>query len=120
MAAVQGARVQVLDFLQHLRHPVGAEKRRAFAFFDLAHLLGHPRTLVEQLQKLFVQRVNLIAQRGQVGRGDGGLWLAHGCWWQKVAGALGLGFFKVLHVIDQGLHACQWHGVVNAGAHATD
>ena len=90
MAAVQGARVQVLDFLQHLRHPVGAEKRRAFAFFDLTHLLGHPRALVEQVQQLFVQRVNLVAQRGQVGRGHRCGGLAHGVCGLEGGGAWGL------------------------------
>ena len=105
MITVQGAWIQVLYFLQHLCHPVRAEKGRALAFFNFTHLLGHPRALVEQLQKLFVQCVNLVAQRGQVGRGDRGLWLAHGGALQKVSGALGLGFFKVLHVIDQGFNA---------------
>jgi hypothetical protein len=54
--------VGLCDLVDDLRHAVGAEERRAFGAFDLADFFGHMGALVQQVQQLFVQRVNLHTQ----------------------------------------------------------
>ena len=67
MGVLQGAGVGGLNLVDDLRHTVGAKKRRAFAFLDLAHPFGHQSALVQQREQLLVDAVDLHAQAGEVG-----------------------------------------------------
>ena len=80
MTVEQRTRVGLLDVVDDLGHAIRAEERRPFLALDLAHLFGHMGTFIEQLQQLLVQRVDLLAQHGQIGRL---LRLGHACAFSK-------------------------------------
>jgi hypothetical protein len=72
---LQRTRIGLGDFVDHLGHAVGAKERRAFGALDFAHKLCHFGAVVDQLQQLFVKRIDLHAQGGE-GLGLN-RWLAH-------------------------------------------
>ena len=61
--------IGVANALQHLGHAVGPKEGAALGAFDLAHFTCQCGTLVQQRQKLRVQRVNALAQRSKGGVG---------------------------------------------------
>ena len=121
MRIQQRALVGFFNFGNDLRHAVGAKEGRAFCAFDLPYFFGHLGALVQQAQKLLIERVDLDAQFAQGVRLK---WLRHSGFSdesQTVERARSsLLCFEILKVRHQRLHALKRHGVVNAGTHTTN
>ena len=58
MFVLERSGVGLLDLLNNLGDPIRSKKRRAFKPFDLSHLFGDLRTLIQKSQQLQIQRVN--------------------------------------------------------------
>ena len=61
MLVLERSLVGLLDLLYHLSHPVGTEKRCAFALFEFSDLLGDLGATVQQGKQFPVQGVDLDA-----------------------------------------------------------
>ena len=48
MLIFERAGVGLLDFFNHLGHPIRSEKRGSFAFFDFSNLFGDQRAAVQE------------------------------------------------------------------------
>ena len=62
MCIVQRPLIGLFNFGNDLRHTIGAKEGRAFGAFDFTHFFSHFGALVQQAQKLLIERVNLNAQ----------------------------------------------------------